>query len=118
MIRWFHRADFWSDLETRQPSIPLDYDDWCFFHIPLETLRLKIGHMEPNQDLTGEGDEPGPVSRWYGEIEGVPFLLDFHHEHPLGEVAVLVHGIREGARDVIRNTFSTWGDHWQESHVG
>ena len=72
--------------------------------------------MEPNQNLTGEDDPPGPVSRWYGDLDGIPILLDYHHSHPHGEIVTLHHGDDPKARNLVRQEFATWGDRWLESN--
>lgn len=115
MIIWFNQCEFWEYFAKVSPAIRIDYVGWCCFRLSFEELRFKIGAMEPNEDLRGEDDLPGPVSRWYGNLDGVPVLLDFEHSDPGGESVVIHHGEREGARDKVRSEFENWGLEWSES---
>ncbi len=115
MIIWFNQCEFWDYFDRVSPLIRIDYVGWCCFRLSFEELRSKIGAIEPNEDLRGEDDLPGPVSRWYGNLDGVPVLLDFEHSDPGGESVVIHHGVREGARDQVRREFENWGLEWSES---
>ena len=110
-MRWISRKEFWS----KAAGGALDLDTWCYFEISEKDLREKIGAQEPERDLSGEDDPPGPLSRWYGDIEGVPFLLDFHHAHPRGEAVTIRHIDAPDAREKIRSEFKLWGKNWDES---
>ena len=110
-----NRRDFWNRFQNGPNQIKIDYFGWCYFHISEKALREKIGKIEPNKDLRGEDDPPGPVSRWYGFLEGFPVILDFHHSHPLGDVVELRHGDRKDARGIVRDYFNNWGSSWHES---
>ena len=114
-MKWLLREDFWKHFEKIQPGEDIDYDGWCYFEISEKDLRSKIGSMEPNKDLEGEDNPPGPVSRWYGDLSGTPVILDFHHHHPNGEAVTIYHGRNTDSRAKIRSEFEDWGNKWDES---
>ena len=95
----------------------LDETVWCCFRIAQVDLQAQIGDMLPNDDLRGEDDPPGPVLRWYGQLHGIPLVLDWHAFMPGGAAAVLVHGDAPNARDRLRAQFSHWGERWEESAI-
>jgi len=113
-MNWLLRDAFWKHWRDDDPSVQIDYCGWCYFKIAEAELRSRIGEMEPNQDLRGEDDPPCPVSRWYGDLDGIPVLLDFR-AHPYGDVVLLHHGSAAGARERVRQYFYEWGRAWQES---
>jgi len=59
-VRWISRKEF----ESWDFARHLDLDVWCYFQISEKELREKIGNWDPEQDLLGEDDPSGPVSRW------------------------------------------------------
>lgn len=114
-MNWMQRHDFWA--WQAQDQFMLDETVWCCFRIAQVDLQAQIGDMLPNDDLRGEDDSPGPVLRWYGQLHGIPLVLDWHAFMPGGATAVLVHGDAPNARDRIRAQFSHWGERWEESAI-
>lgn len=113
-MKWLKQQEFWHHFEKVNP-VRIDYTNWCYFKISESKVRAHIGSTLPNDNLLGEDDPPGPVLRWYGELEGIPILLDFHPLHPHGEVVILYYGDVVGARDSVWDYFKSWGHDWLES---
>lgn len=111
------QSDFWKYFEEKIGPFKIDYQKWCYFLISKDKLMHRIGNVEPNDNLSGEDDPPGPVLRWYGNLSGIPVLLDFHQDHPNGEVVELHYGDLPDAIDAVRDYFVDWGDGWQESKL-
>lgn len=113
-MKWLTQGEFWSQWKDRCDA-SIDYVGWCYFEISEVDLRARIKNIEPNSDLRGEDDPPGPVLRWYGCLNDIPVLVDLHLQHPNGEAVTIYHGSRPGARNAVRAFFSDWGEDWQES---
>ena len=113
-MKWMPKDEFWKFYESVELRDDVRLDGWCSFEIPETDLREKIGDIEPITDLVGEDNPPGPVSRWYGNLNGIPFILDLHHKHPNGEVATIKHGKSLDTRKAIREAFNNWGSNWNE----
>ena len=114
-MKWISRKEFWKSYDEDIFTGILELDVWCSFEIEEKSLKRKIGDVEPSQDLEGEDNPPGPISRWYGVVEGDPLILDFHHHHPDGEVVTIRHGSSNETRTKVRNQFLSWGCNWSES---
>ena len=117
IMEWMNQADFWERIEKGPNPIKIDSIGWCYFLIPESDLREKIGDIEPSKDLRDEDAPPGPVSRWYGNLNGIPVILDFHHSHPNGDVVEIHHGDMIGSREAVRDYFIIWGRDWKESKI-
>jgi len=116
-MKWLRQKDFWTYWENSNSKAKIDFENWCYFRISEPALRNLIGDISPNQNLEGEDDPPGPVSRWYGNLNGIHIILDFHQSHPNGEVVILYHDERPESRAEVREHFVRWGEDWQESEI-
>ena len=117
-MKWMTSKEFWNIIPKSKEKIEnlrLDNNAWCYFQAYEEDVQKLIGDMQPNYTPWEEEDFPGPVSRWYGELDGIYFLFDFHHASPNGTFVNIRHDFQEGAREIIRAYFKNWGDDWQES---
>ena len=77
MINWMKQADFWNKFESeyRPKKRFLNHDH--YFEISMPDLRARI--RENPVFSPDEGDFPGPVERWYGEIGGHLFIVTHYY---------------------------------------
>jgi hypothetical protein len=78
-IKWLSRSVFWEMFNKRYKENDRFLNKEVSFPIRLEELRARI--LESPIFTPLEEDFPGPVERWYGEVENNLFILT-HYYHP------------------------------------
>ena len=86
-IKWLSRSVFWDMFNKRYQKNDRFLNKEVSFPIKLEDLRSRI--LEPPVFTPLEEDFPGPVERWYGEVENNLFILTYYYHSEYPEATVV-----------------------------
>jgi hypothetical protein len=85
-IEWLDQTEFYARFEREYQPRGLSLT----FEISFSSTREALANVVPREPVINptEQDEPGPCSRWYGQVDDVLFWLT-HYDHPYWDQALL-----------------------------
>ena len=82
MIEWIERDLFWEAFNKEYKSENRYLNEIAYFPCEIKDIR-SICKTEPIEPPREEGDQPGPVLRWYIRVDDDLVIITYHiHEKP------------------------------------
>jgi len=100
-INWMLQDDFWAHVESRHSTVSNEPDVGFTFLLPFTTLRALIAETDPVDTPNDEEDFPGPVARWYGNIDGRCFTVTCHYSGAPPHTVIVMHENTEGTQGIV-----------------